>query len=123
MANILRFGLELEMHGVMLTFRDRATGTFWVPATAGVKPEQTMIALETILEPQDVGNGFLLQGGTINWESNWGFRGVGDAHGQTSITLVQGGPQYQAGQCIIELATAANPVNDYAYVSTPLSYC
>ncbi|KAL9110638.1 MAG: hypothetical protein Q9227_004815 [Pyrenula ochraceoflavens] len=112
----LRFGLELEMHGITLTFRRRDNGDFWAPAANGQQQEDTMIAVEPILVPLQPGNGFVdpvTQ--RIIWESNWGFRAVGDAHGLMTVRP-QGQNAREAGCCLIELATAARPVDDHDYV-------
>jgi hypothetical protein len=114
MANTLRFGLELEMHCIRLTFRERGTNNYWAPAVAPVEQEQTMMGLDSILVPLNGGAGYLNLAPPHNviWESDWGFRAVGDAFGTTWIA-----PAGQnAGYCILELATAANRVDDHGYV-------
>jgi hypothetical protein len=91
MASDLRFGLEIEMHDFLMTFRekksfdDRLPSTFWkLPADDG-DLDTTMIQYKTVFEPLDA-NGFLRPGSTrVNWESDWGFRAVGDAHNPSLI--------------------------------------
>jgi hypothetical protein len=121
-----RVGLELEMHGIRLSFRRRGTNTFWPVPPQGVLYKSTMIAMDTILKPLNEGDGFLqlppAPANTIKWESNWGFRAVGDGFGATMIT--PGGVAANAAQgvyCVLELATAACPVTDYAYVGQALT--
>jgi hypothetical protein len=69
-----RFALELEMHGIFLTFRQPNTENYWVPAVDPVEPEETMIALNDILIPQNTGEaGYRNPNPPYNiiWESTW----------------------------------------------------
>ena len=112
MADKLRFGLEMEFHGIVLTFKKRTTNNtieFW-PYSPNVPVEQTMIGSNAILVPENDTNFFLVDGNT-HWESDWGFRAVGDKFGPGSMS----GIEQQIGTCILELATAANVVSDYSY--------
>ncbi|KAK0625880.1 hypothetical protein B0T14DRAFT_577070 [Immersiella caudata] len=114
MASPLRFGLEIELHGIRLTFRKHGDGNdWWAPAVGAQSQEQTMIGLESILVPPDPA-GFLDVTGNIQWQSDWGFRGVGDAHASMELRIA-GHPAKTAGFCILELGTAAAPVDDHAY--------
>lgn len=138
-----RAGLEVEFHQIKLTFLKRNTpGTrvLWpVPVKDKGVPEkrleETMIPGETILEPMHK-DSFLLQGTTdkVNWEGDWGLKGVGAAFGQIYISPVnetmtvktEGQPEktipakYAGGSCIIELTTAAHAIDDYPFVWSPL---
>jgi hypothetical protein len=118
MAAPLSVGLELEMHAIRLTFRQRGTDNYWPTVDAPALLADTLIGKESILEPMDPGNGFINPNPPHNviWESNWGFRAVGDAFAAFQVT--PGGlAARQAGSCVLELATAASPVNDVGYVS------
>ncbi|KAK3312517.1 hypothetical protein B0H66DRAFT_400255 [Apodospora peruviana] len=109
----LRFGLEIEYHGIRFTLRRRADGMFWQrPAPPGLL-EASMIALDPILQPLNVGADFYAGDGGINWESDWGFRAVADGFSRDSFTV--GGLNYDSVSTVLELATAAAPVTDHAY--------
>ena len=121
----LRFGLELEMHGIYFTFKREDSFVFWDPTPSAALRERhiedTMIAQESILVPLNpplAPNPPFLNAATqkVNWENEWGFRVVGDSHATATIKPVGGVPS-TAGSCILELATAAAPVNSYNYVS------
>ena len=117
MATDLRFGLELEMHGIVMTFRQQGSpNTFW-PPPADDDWDSSMIGLEPILVPGIPTDQFTNPDGGMNWESNWGFRAVGDALGVVTIRQPDFPAVENAGSCILELATAAAPVDDFNYVS------
>lgn len=109
----LRVGLELEMHTIRLTFR-HSTGNFWDPEA---DLRHTLIGKKAILVPTNQDDGFINPDDPqkVLWEKDWGFRAVGDAFGSTTINPEGRGP-IQVGSCILELATAARPVDDVTYV-------
>ena len=72
-----------------------------------------MMAAEPVLEPTNPGKGFYKDGCKINWEGEWGLRGVGDSFGDNPFT----GQDTPSTCCIIELSTSAMPVADWVYVS------
>ena len=57
MTSPLRFGLEIELHGIYLTFRQRGADNIWWPLAK--KQSESMIGLESILVPSDPGAGFM----------------------------------------------------------------
>jgi hypothetical protein len=120
MASDLRFGLEIEMHDFIMTFRekksvnDRLPSTFWELPAAG-SLDTTMIQYKAVFEPLD-SKDFLRPGSAgVNWESDWGFRAVGDSHNPFLIGSPQDGTAQDIGSCIIELQTAANLIENVDY--------
>ena len=108
-------GLELEMHGVHLSFLkiDAGRATWWPEPPQGVEEHDTMMAAEPLLEPTNPGKGFYKDGCKINWEGEWGLRGVGDNFTDNAFA----GQDTPSTSCIIELSTSAVPVADWVYVS------
>ena len=109
MADNLRFGLEMEFHGIVLTFRkkrdpptDPPHYDYWPDP-----PDETLVGENAILVPFNDAT-FSIDGRT-NWESDWGFRAVGDRFGPATVF------GESAGTCILELATAANVVENFSY--------
>lgn len=102
MADALRFGLEMELWGIAMTFKRRNTNDFW-PAPSS----ETLVGSNAILIPFNDAT-FTLNGRT-NWESDWGFRAVGDRFADGTAC------GRNAGTCVLELATAANLVENSSY--------
>lgn len=102
MADDLRMGLEMELHGIVLTFMKRGTTEFWPNS-----PSETLVGENAILIPENDAT-FVVDGKT-NWESDWGFRAVGDRFAMGTAC------GQNAGTCVLELATAANTYGDHAY--------
>ena len=108
------------MHGIRLSFKRQGTYEFWPDPPQGVDRATTMMGMDNILEPLNQAAIFFkphppAPPRTINWESNWGLRAVGDAFGSMQITP-NGQPASTKNYCVFELATAAVAVDDYTYV-------
>ena len=94
-----------------MTFKRRDADVFWT-VPAGTDTQNTMIGHNPILIPLDDA-GYFGAGNSINWESDWGFRAVGDRFAPAAFNVA--GVQSQGGSCVLELATAANAVEDWGY--------
>jgi hypothetical protein len=87
-ATNLRIGLEQEFFGLSLTYRESRTNEFWkIPD--GVQAETTMTQQRPILVPADPNIGPYYAPASdpprVLWESNWGFRAVGDSYGMAAV--------------------------------------
>lgn len=100
----MRFGVEVEMEGLIFTLSKMPPAgvrAFW-PVLPGQDVEQSMIGKRPILIP--LSNTFP-GAGPINWRGNWGFVVSGD-----SLDDSEG-----HGQCHFELGSSANYVSDHRH--------
>ena len=112
------FGLELELHAVLMTFHQQGTNNF-APTTMKRLAYSPLLVPQAYLPAQP----FYQPGSdAINWKGGWGFRGQGDNFPQRFPDQPQstcnGVPVHpnQGNAFILELGTAARPADNFSYV-------